>query len=93
MSRDYQRLNAFYSDLAHAHGIKFIDIYDRLRSASGGYTAYGRGMEGTTARLRDGDGVHFTLEGSRMLGQLVAEEVRRDLRAARAARSASPDDN
>jgi hypothetical protein len=93
MSRDYQRLNAYYRELARKHGIKFIDIYDRFRGASGGYTAYGGGLDGATERLRDGDGVHFTLVGARMLGRLVAEEIRRDLHAARAVRSVSPDDN
>jgi hypothetical protein len=93
MTGDYQRLNAFYRDLARAHDIKFIDTFDRFRGASGGYAAYGGGIDGAMERLRDGDGIHFTVEGSRMLGRLVAEEIRRDLRAARAARSASPDDN
>lgn len=93
MTRDYQRLNALYRDLADSHGIRFIDTFGRFRSASGGYTAYGKGLDGATTRLRDGDGIHFTLEGSRMLGGLVADEIRRDLRAARPARSASPDGN
>jgi len=93
MSRDYRRLNAYYRDLARKHGIKFIDVFDRFSGASSGYTAYGKGLDGATERLRDGDGVHFTLVGARMLGRLVAEEIRRDLRAARAARSGSPADN
>jgi hypothetical protein len=93
MSRDYRRLNAYYRHLARAHGIKFIDIFDRFSSPSGGYTAYGRGLDGGTERLRDGDGIHFTLVGARMLGRAVAEEIRRDLRAARAARSGSPAEN
>lgn len=93
MSKDYQRFNAHYGEIARAHGIKFIDIFDRFRSASDGYTAYGRGIAGEVTRLRDGDGIHFTLVGARKLGQIVAEEIRRDLRSARAARSASSNGN
>jgi hypothetical protein len=93
MRSDYRRLNAIYRDLAGKHGIKLIDIFDRFRSPSGGYTAYGAGVDGETVRLRDGDGIHFTLEGSRTLGRLVADVIRRDLQVARSAQSASPDDN
>ena len=89
MSRDYQRLNAIYREIAQAQGIRFIDVRGKL----GGYAAYGGGLAGKTERLRDSDGVHFTFEGSRMLGLLVAGDIRRDLRAARAARSPSPDGN
>ena len=93
MTRDYQRFNAHYGEIARAHGIKFVDIFDRFRSAPSGYTAYGRGIAGKVTRLREGDGIHFTLVGSRRLGQIVAEEIRRDLRSARAAQPASPNSN
>jgi hypothetical protein len=93
MSRDYQSLNALYRDIAGAHGIKFIDIFDRFRSASGDYTAYGKDAAGTIARLRDSDGIHFTSVGSRELGEIVGAQVHRDLQSARAAGSASPDNN
>lgn len=93
MSRDYRRFNAHYGDIARAHGIKFIDIFDRFQSKADGYTAYGKGADGETIRLRDSDGIHFTLVGARRLGHVVAAEIRRDLKAARSARSASSADN
>lgn len=93
MSRDYKGLNVIYRELAGRHGIKLIDTSGKLGGPSGGYSPYGTGPDGRTVRLRDGDGIHFTLEGSRLLGGLVAEVIHRDLRAARSLLSASPDDN
>lgn len=82
MSNDYRQFNSYYRDIATSQEMKFINIEQLFRSKSGQYTAYGKGLGDRTRRLRDRDGIHFTVVGAKKLGQFVAGKIHRDIHEA-----------
>ena len=75
MTRDYRTLNRIYRREAARHNFTYISIWDRFAGAKGGYTAYGRAIDGRERRLRKADGIHFTDAGKLRLALDVADEM------------------
>lgn len=87
MSRDYAGMNAIYRRAVDQVGGVYIDVYEAFRGPDGGYASHGPGVDGTTRRLRDDDGLHFSMGGSVLLARMVADRVEADM--ARAAELAA----
>lgn len=79
MTKDYARFNRYYSGVSKDHSFRYIGIRGLFRSKSGGYAAYGKGLDGKTVRLRDKDGIHLTIVGAKKLGRFIARQIRKDL--------------
>jgi hypothetical protein len=62
-TEDMAFLNRIYQSAASDEGARWLPTWDLFSTADGGYTAYGRGTDGMTQRLRADDGVHFTPAG------------------------------
>lgn len=82
-----QLMNDVIRENAYIHGFKYIDSYNVFVDVRGGYSAYGPDLDGKTRRLRERDGIHLTLTGSRKLVHFVERDLRRDIRLAREERS------
>src|SRR5690606_22026505 len=85
MTRDYRRFNAYFRQATRRYDMVFLDVEKLFAGEDGGYSAYGKALDGRMQRLRDGDGIHLTVAGSQKLGEFVARRIRADLRAAAAA--------
>ena len=75
MTRDYWALNQIYRREAERHGFIYVSIWDKYSDARGGYTDYGRGVNGREQRLRKRDGIHFTDAGKLRLAADVADAM------------------
>ncbi len=80
-AEDFQDLNKMISAVAKEHDVRFIDIYDDFKSEDGGYSSYGVALSGRRSRLRQKDGIHFTMAGALRLGDAIADRVISDLEA------------
>jgi uncharacterized protein len=79
MSRDYRQLNALQQQQAKKFGFTYVSVWEAFADAKGGYTSFGRSVEGVKRRLRKNDGMHFTIDGERRLADVVARAIGRDL--------------
>jgi hypothetical protein len=70
-TEDMDFLNHIFEAAAADEGARFVTTWDLFTTLDGGYTAYGKGVDGMTQRLRADDGVHFTAAGY----DLVASRV------------------
>ncbi len=77
MARDFKRFNRIYQARARANGAYFIDTWNDFKSDDGGYTPFGRTLGGRYRKLRDDDGLHFTLAGAYVFGDLIARRISR----------------
>lgn len=75
MTRDYGTLNRIYRREAARHGFTYVSIWNKFSSVRGGYTDYGRGIDGRKRRLRSADGIHFTDAGKLRLAVDVADAI------------------
>ncbi len=80
---DVQMINDVIREKLFLNGMKYIDAYAGFLDERGGYDAYGPDETGKIVRLRDGDGVYFTMSGYRKLAHFVDRDLRRDLNQAR----------
>jgi hypothetical protein len=62
-TEDMQLLNAIYRAVAADEGARWLPTWDMFTTPDGGFTPYGKGIDGMTQRLRADDGVHFTPAG------------------------------
>ncbi|HEX3881116.1 MAG TPA: DUF459 domain-containing protein [Stellaceae bacterium] len=62
-TEDMQLLNAIYHAAATDEGARWLPTWDMFTTPDGGFTPYGKGIDGMTQRLRADDGVHFTSAG------------------------------
>ncbi|MCW5774482.1 MAG: DUF459 domain-containing protein, partial [Rhodospirillaceae bacterium] len=85
MSRDYRMLNAIYRAQAAKHGFIYVDIGPAFSDAKGGYTSFGRSVDGVKRRLRKRDGKHFSLAGERLLAEVVARALAGNMSATKTA--------
>jgi uncharacterized protein len=83
---DMQMINDVIREKLFLNGQKYIDAYAGFLDERGGYDAYGPDMTGKIVRLRDGEGVYFTMSGYRKLAHFVDRDLRRDLVQARTER-------
>jgi len=76
-TEDMQLLNAIFQTAAAEDGARWVPTWDMFTTPDGGYTAYGKGVDGMNQRLRADDGVHFTAAGydvvATRLEPLIAE--------------------
>ena len=84
---DVQMMNDVLRERTYVNGMKFIDAYAGFLDETGGYSGWGPDLTGKIVKLRDGDGVYFTMAGNRKLAHCVERDLRRDLTQALAARS------
>jgi uncharacterized protein len=59
-----------------AAGAEFVDIYERFVDENGDFTANGPDLSGQAARMRKGDGIHFSAAGSDKVAFFVDKAVR-----------------
>jgi hypothetical protein len=62
-TEDMQLLNAIYKSAAADEGARWVPTWAMFTTPDGGFTPYGKGIDGMTQRLRADDGVHFTPAG------------------------------
>lgn len=62
-TEDMQLLNAIYKAEAESEGARWVPTWGLFTTPDGGFTPYGKGVDGMTQRLRAEDGVHFTPAG------------------------------
>lgn len=86
-SEDAQKLNDLFREKAFVNGAKFIDTWEGFVDDQGRYSAYGPDMQGNTKRLRENDGVHFTMRGYLKLAHFLEKELRKDLTFAKEERN------
>ncbi len=76
-SEDMQLLNSSYPSAAAVAGARWVPTWCMVTTPDGGFTPYGKGVDGMTQRLRADDGVHFTPAGydvvARRLEPLIEE--------------------
>lgn len=86
-NEDVQMMNEALRERAYLNGTRYIDSYAGFLDEDGGYSGWGPDLSGKTVKLRDGDGIYFTMAGNRKLAHFVERDLRRDLKSAQAARS------
>ncbi len=77
LSADLVDFNEIYRESAENAGAKYIDVWDAFVDDRGQFSLYGPDVNGQTAKLRTGDGVHFTKQGARKLAHFVEIDLRR----------------
>jgi hypothetical protein len=77
------KLNELYKESAEKAGAQYIDIWDAFADEDGAYNAYGPDIDGQNAKLRAGDGIHFTKAGARKLAQFLEADIKRAFDAAK----------
>ena len=77
MSADAIYMNDIYRDRASKAGATYVDSWDAFVDEQGQFNAYGPDVSGQVAKLRAGDGVHFTKAGALKLAHFVEGDIRR----------------
>lgn len=62
-SQDMEYLNAIFKDVLAGTDASYVDIWTAVADSDAHFAAYGKTLDGTTARLRLDDGIHFTPSG------------------------------
>ena len=84
---DAEKLNDVFREKAFINGAKYVDTWNGFVDEAGRFSAYGPDMSGQVKRLRDDDGVHFTMRGYLKLAHFVDKELRKDVNMAKAERN------
>jgi len=84
LSADLMSINEIVRDRVQRAGGIYVDIWPAFVDEQNRYTATGPDADGQPARLRAGDGVHFTKAGARKAAHFVEVEIKRVLEAKRA---------
>jgi hypothetical protein len=77
LSADLIDFNEMFRDGAGKAGATYVDVWDAFVDDRNQFSLYGPDVNGQTARLRTGDGVHFTKAGARKLAHFVEGDIRR----------------
>jgi uncharacterized protein len=72
---DMAFLNGIYEEVIPAAGADFVPLWTIIADDTGSYTAYGKGLDGETKRLRQDDGVHFTPAGYDIIAVTVRAQI------------------
>jgi hypothetical protein len=73
-SQDMEYLNTIFRQETTSGGATYLDIWTLIADA-GQFAAYGRTLDGVTARLRLDDGIHFTPSGYDMIAKRVLQTI------------------
>jgi hypothetical protein len=73
-SNDMAYLNTIFHDEAASGNAIYLDIWTAIADGDQ-YAAYGKALDGTTARLRLDDGIHFTPGGYDILATKVMQAI------------------
>jgi hypothetical protein len=76
-AEDMVLLNRLYAERAAAAGAEWFPSWPLFVDSAGGYSAYGKGVDGVTTRLRADDGVHFTPAGYDVLAKALQPQIGR----------------
>ena len=60
-SADMEYLNEIYAEETARYGALFLPLWTAVADDQGRYMAYGKDRDGVTQRLRNDDGIHFTV--------------------------------
>jgi hypothetical protein len=91
LNNDVVYFNEIYRDRTERIGGAYIDIWNSFVDESGRYAAYGPDLNGMPAKLRAGDGVHFTKAGAQLAAHYVVRGLQGILgEAPRPGRSTAP---
>jgi hypothetical protein len=82
LSTDLITLNDLFRKGAEAGGGQYVDLWGAYVDGENRYTATGPDVNGQIAKLRLGDGVHFTKAGARKAAHFVDVVIRRLLEGA-----------
>lgn len=82
LSADLIILNEMFRQRVERAGGTFVDLWGGFVDAENRYTATGPDVSGQIARLRTGDGVHFTRAGARKAAHFADVAIRRLLEGA-----------
>ncbi|CAN7452446.1 DUF459 domain-containing protein [Bosea sp. LjRoot90] len=82
LSADLITLNDLFRKGAEAGGGQYVDLWGAYVDGENRYTATGPDVNGQVAKLRLGDGVHFTKAGARKAAHFVDVVIRRLLEGA-----------
>jgi len=74
-SQDMTILNGIYAQDASAAGAEFFPTWTIFAGPDGNYNAYGKDVDGMTARLRADDGVHLTPTGYDLLATDLLPDI------------------
>lgn len=77
LSADLITLNDLFRKGAEAGGGQFVDLWGAYVDGENRYTATGPDVSGQIAKLRLGDGVHFTKAGARKAAHFIDVVIRR----------------
>ncbi len=77
LSADFVTFNELYRQQVERAGGQYVDLWGAFVDSENRYTAMGPDVSGQTARLRLGDGIHFTSVGARKAAHFVDLLVRR----------------
>lgn len=79
LNTDILEFNEIYKTVAAEAGATYVDIWEAFADDRGQFSTYGPDVNGQMARLRSGDGIHFTKAGARKLAHFVEGDIRRVL--------------
>ena len=82
LSADLVTLNDLFRKGAEAAGGQYVDLWSVYVDGENRYTATGPDVSGQIAKLRLGDGVHFTKAGARKAAHFIDVVIRRLLEGA-----------
>jgi len=70
-SADMAYINDIYAEQALRFGARFLPLWSAIVDDKGQFTAYGKSRDGTTQRLRNDDGIHFTAAGYGLIADKI----------------------
>ena len=82
MTDHYERLNQYVQQIGAHTGVRYIDMFDRFKTPEG-FSAFGNDLDGDRTRIRDRDGIHFSMAGAKVMGKFVADAIMKDMRQRR----------
>ena len=74
-SEDMAYLDLIFASVAAEAGARWVPTWDLFTTPQGGYTPYGKGIDGMTQRLRGDDGVHLTTAGYDVLAERLEKLI------------------
>jgi uncharacterized protein len=72
-SADMNYINDIYAEETARFGARFVPLWTAVADEQGRYAAYGKDRAGTTQRLRNDDGIHFTAAGYELIAEKLLE--------------------